>query len=85
MSILIWYLFTVVWVLIVIFSSVEKSTDSHLLNSILDVEDLVKFGNKQRWDLDIHYHLCIYSTNQSQSWFIWNAVISLVHGGYFGL
>ncbi|CAB1417634.1 unnamed protein product [Pleuronectes platessa] len=26
----------------------EKSTDKDLLNSILDVEDLVKFGNKQR-------------------------------------
>uniref|UniRef100_A0A7N8XDY8 Regulator of telomere elongation helicase 1 n=1 Tax=Mastacembelus armatus TaxID=205130 RepID=A0A7N8XDY8_9TELE len=31
-----------------IFSCLEKSTDRDLVNSILDVEDLVKFGSKQR-------------------------------------
>lgn len=41
------------------FSSLEKSTDRDLVNSILDVEDLVKFGNKQRWDLCIHFHLLV--------------------------
>lgn len=47
-------------VLINIFSSSEKSIDKELVNSILDVEDLVKFGNKQRWDLYIHVHLLVY-------------------------
>jgi len=27
----------------------EKSTDKEIMNSILDVEDLVKTGKKQRW------------------------------------
>lgn len=29
--------------------SAEKLTDRDLVNSILDVEDLVRFGNKQRF------------------------------------
>lgn len=29
----------------------EKLTDRDLVNSILDVEDLVRFGNKQRFDV----------------------------------
>lgn len=52
-------------VFIIIFSSSEKSTDKDLVNSILDVEDLVKFGNKQRWDLYIRVHLLVYLTDQS--------------------
>lgn len=57
-------------VFIIIFSSSEKSTDKDLVNSILDVEDLVKFGNKQRWDLYIHVHLLVYLTDQSLFLFI---------------
>lgn len=32
-------------------STAEKLTDRDLVNSILDVEDLVRFGNKQRFDV----------------------------------
>lgn len=46
-------------------SSIEKSTDRDLVNSILDVEDLVKFGNKQRWDLCVHAHLMVSFANKN--------------------
>lgn len=34
---------------VLMLSFIEKSTDKELIDSIMDIEDLVKNGNKHRW------------------------------------